>query len=79
MMEQLRDRTWKAECDGCSEAVHTGQKSFQQAVNYISRAEGWENRELKDRWRNYCPRCAEEADPDLNIAGVGFFKRAIGD
>jgi hypothetical protein len=41
MIDQLEDRTWKAECDGCGEVSRTGQKSFQQAVNYISRAEGW--------------------------------------
>jgi hypothetical protein len=80
MIEQLEDRTWKAECDGCGEVIRTGQKSFQQAVNYISRAEGWDNRKLKDgRWRNYCPRCAEEADPDLDLTGLHLFKNLASD
>jgi hypothetical protein len=39
MIEQLEDRMWKVVCDGCGEAIHTGQKSFQQAVNYISRTQ----------------------------------------
>jgi hypothetical protein len=73
-MLRLESRTWKAQCDGCPKAIDTGQKSFQQAVNYLSRAEGWESRKLRDGWRNYCPQCSEEADPDLEIAGIGFIK-----
>jgi hypothetical protein len=49
MIEQLEDRTWKVVCDGCGEVIHTGQKSFQQAVNYISRAESWDKPEAERR------------------------------
>jgi Fe2+ or Zn2+ uptake regulation protein len=79
MIEQLQDRTWKVECDRCGEVIHTGQKSFQQAVNYISRAEGWESRETRGIWRNYCPRCREEANPDMDLAGIGFTKKIADD
>jgi hypothetical protein len=35
---------------------------------------------LKDgRWRNYCPRCAEEADPDLDLTGLHLFKNLASD
>jgi hypothetical protein len=68
-----------ATCDGCGKKVNTGQRSFRQAVNLISRAEGWSNQRLRGVWINYCPRCAEEAD-DLGNIGVGFTKRpAIDD
>jgi hypothetical protein len=47
---------------------------------YISRAEGWDNRKLKNgTWRNYCPRCSEEADPDLDFVGLGFTKKPASD
>jgi hypothetical protein len=63
-----------AKCDGCSIEIRTGQTSFQQAVNYISRAEGWRNERPRGVWANYCPRCAEAAD-DIDIVGIGFSKR----
>ncbi len=67
---------WKAECDGyCGTVCFTGQKSFQQAVNYLSRAEDWDNRKVQGTWRNYCPRCAGVGDPDLELAGIGFGKK----
>ena len=51
-----------AECDGCDHAaIDTGQRSFQQAVNYTSRAEGWEVRKIRDEWWTICPRCADIA------------------
>jgi hypothetical protein len=34
---------------------------------------------MRDGWRNYRPRCAKEADPDLDLAGLGFTKRSIDD
>jgi hypothetical protein len=71
--------TWTATCDGCGAKIDTGQKSIMQAGIYLSRAEGWDNRKLKDGWRNYCPQCAEEADPDLDLAGIGFTKKLIDD
>src|ERR1700722_19104076 len=49
-----------AYCDGeCGAVVHTGLRSFYQAINYISRAEGWDNRKRDDGWHNYCQSCAE--------------------
>jgi hypothetical protein len=70
---------WVAECDRCGATINTGQKSFQQAANYLSRAEGWDSWEHDGVWRNYCPRCIEGGDPDLDRAGIGFTKRSIDD
>jgi hypothetical protein len=78
MIVQLRNKSWQAQCDGCGTAVNTGLKSFRQAATYISRVEGWDNRELRGVWNNYCPACAAEAD-DLGIVGVGFTKRRATD
>jgi hypothetical protein len=78
-MITLEGGSYVAQCDGCGETINTGQRSFQQAVNYISRAHGWDNRKTKDGWRNYCPRCGEEADPDLDIAGIQFTRKPIND
>ena len=68
-----------AECDRCEETLNTGQKSFQQAANYLSRAAGWDSWEHDGVWRNYCPRCIEGGDPDLDRAGIGFTKKRIMD
>jgi hypothetical protein len=77
-MIRLAGRVWIADCDGgCGTSIDTGQKSFRQATIYLSRAEGWDNRKLRDGWRNYCSRCAEEADPDLDLACLGFTKTSI--
>ena len=67
---------YSVSCDGCGTTINTGLRSMQQAANYISRAENWENQKLKHgQWRNYCPNCAEDADPDHDIAGVGFTRK----
>ena len=72
-MFRLEGGRYKAICDRCRETTDTGQRSFQQAINYLSREEGWESRRLKDgKWRNYCPRCGEEGNPDADLAGLGF-------
>jgi hypothetical protein len=69
-----------AYCDGeCGALVHTGLRSFHQAINYISRAEEWENRKREGEWHNYCPRCSEYADPERELAGIQFGRRAIPD
>jgi hypothetical protein len=79
-MIRMVGRNWVANCDGgCGSEVDTGQKSFRQATIYLSRAAGWDNRKLRDGWRNYCPACSEEADPDLDLAGIGFSKRFVDD
>jgi transcription elongation factor Elf1 len=65
-----------AYCDGCGSRVETGLKSFHQAVNYLSRVAGWDGRQLRNGgWKNYCPTCSEQADPDLDRAGIGFTKK----
>jgi len=74
----LKGKTYVAECDGCGESIDTGLRSFRQAVNYISRAEGWENRKIRNFWRNFCPKCIEAGDPDLDQIGVTF-RRTIED
>jgi len=72
-MIALKGGKYVAECDGaCGESVDTGLRSFQQAVNYLSRVENWENRKLRGQWWNFCPRCGDIANPDLDRVGVGF-------
>jgi hypothetical protein len=79
-MIRLMEGKWIADCDGgCGISIDSGQKSFRQATIYLSRAENWDNRKTREGWRNYCPQCAEEADPDLDLAGLGFTKRRIDD
>jgi hypothetical protein len=67
-------RSYVGKCDGCGDEVHTGQKSFHQAVIYLSRVEGWRNDKRRGVWDNYCPRCAEAAD-GTDIVGIGFKRR----
>ena len=62
-------------CDGCTETCDTGLTSFHQAMNYITREEGWERRPLRGQWLHYCPRCREYAQPELDQAGVYFGRR----
>lgn len=78
-MITLENGSYVAKCDGCSAEIDTGQRSFQQAVNFISRAEGWENRKARQQWWNFCSRCSEAANPDLDHVGVGFTVRSIAD
>lgn len=68
------DKKYQFECDGCGEVIYTDQKSFRQELN-VSRVESWEHREIRGTWRNYCPRCTEEANPDLELAGLYIFKK----
>lgn len=76
-MITLERGSYVAKCDGCSAEIDTGQRSFQQAVNYISRAEGWENRKTRQQWWNFWSRCSEVANPDLDRVGVGFIAKSI--
>ena len=79
-MITLKSGAYVAECDGgCSTEIDTGLRSFRQAVNYISRAEGWENRRTRGQWWNFCPRCSETANPELDHVGVGFTLKAPDD
>lgn len=67
---------YEIECDNqCGAVLRTRLSSFHQARN-LSVVEGWEHQRIEGReWRNYCPRCAEEAmNPDLDRVGVYFFK-----
>ena len=41
-----------ASCDRCGQTINTGQKSMQQAANYLSRAEGWDSWPRGRVWRN---------------------------
>jgi hypothetical protein len=61
--------------------IKTGQRSFQQAANYLSRAENWDSWENGGDWRNFCPACVAEGDPDNDFgrAGIGFGRREISD
>lgn len=80
MIRQRADRTWVAYCDGeCGASVVTGLKSFRQAANYISRSEGWDNRKRGDDWFNYCPSCAEYAQPERENPGIYFGRKVIPD
>jgi hypothetical protein len=78
MISQVNGK-WMAKCDRCDRSINTGQKSFQQAANYLSRAEGWDSWEHSGEWTNYCPRCIEGGDFDLDRAGIGFTKKWIAD
>jgi hypothetical protein len=54
-----------ASCDKCGRTINTGLKSMQQAANYLSRAEGWDSwRKRGEAWRNFCPDCVVDGDPD---------------
>ena len=77
-MIELVNGVYVATCDGCGTKVNTGLRSFHQAVNYISRAEGRANRRPRGVWSNYCPRCGDDAD-DLGIVGIGFTKKPADD
>lgn len=70
-----------ASCDRCGETLNTGLRSMQQVSNYLSRVEGWESWKPGGEWRNYCPKCIEGGDPDLERerAGIGFTRRPISD
>jgi hypothetical protein len=70
---------YSAICDGCGATINTGLRSMQQVANFLSRVENWDNRRLKDGWRNYCPQCSESADPDADLAGIGFIQKASFD
>ncbi len=69
-MFKQKDGKYQIECDGgCGAVNYTGQRSFHQARN-VSSVENWEHRRPPNgKWRNYCPRCAEEANIDLELAG----------
>lgn len=66
-----------ASCDRCGQTINTGQKSMQQAANYLSRAEGWDSWPRGRVWRNFCPGCVEGGDPDsdLDRVGIGFSRK----
>ena len=79
-MIRLERGRYVAHCDGeCGASVNTGLRSFHQAINLISRVEEWENRKGEGGWRNYCPNCREYADPERELAGIHFGRRAIPD
>ena len=78
-MIRLEGQRYVAYCDGeCDASVDTGLRSFRQAVNYV-RVEGWDNRKRRDRWFNFCPSCAEYAQPELDRVGVYFARRMVSD
>jgi hypothetical protein len=69
----LKGGRYVAECDGsCNAKIDTGLRSFQQAVNYISRVECREIRKTRGQWWNFCPRRGDAANPELDRVGVGF-------
>jgi hypothetical protein len=67
------------QCDGCSASCNTALTSFHQAMNYVTREEGWERRRLRGQWFHYCPQCGEYAQPELDQAGVYFGRKTIDD
>lgn len=81
-MIELVNGNWVATCDGgCGARLNTGQRSIQQAANYLSRAENWDNIKHSRTWRHYCPRCTEGgiSDPDMDHVGIGFTRRGWAD
>lgn len=81
-MIQLEGGKYVAYCDGgCGKSINTGQRSFRQAANYLSRAEEWDSVEHDGVWRNYCPDCVRGGlpDPDIDKIGVGFTQKRVWD
>jgi hypothetical protein len=80
-MLKFTKRSWIASCDKCGTKINTGQRSFQQATIYLSRVESWDSWEHGGDWRNFCPICVSEGDPesDLDQVGIGFGHRQIFD
>jgi hypothetical protein len=74
MFDQV-DKKYQIKCDGCGTVNYTDQRSFHQARN-VSSVEGWDHRQLRGVWHNYCPRCAEDANPELELVGIHFFKKS---
>jgi hypothetical protein len=66
-----------AKCDRRPTTYNTGLKVFQQAVDLLSRAEGWESIEHGRGWKNFCPACSDERifDSEADGVGIGFTKR----
>jgi hypothetical protein len=78
-MFRLVNGKYEIERDGCGEVNYTGQRSFHQARN-VSSAESWVHQRPQGRgWLNYCPRCAEEADPAAELAGLYIFRKSSDD
>lgn len=67
-----------ASCDRCPRTYNTGLTKFQQAVDLLSRSEGWENIEHGGGWKNYCPSCSDERvfDSEFENVGIGFSRRS---
>jgi hypothetical protein len=79
-MIRQENGNWVAYCDGdCGASVNTGVRSFQQAVNYLSRAERWDSRKYRDLWFNYCPSCGEYGRPEIDRTGLHFTRKIISD
>ncbi len=70
-----------AYCDRCPKSYNTGLKIFQQAVDLLSRAEGWESVEHGRGWKNYCPQCSDARtfDSEFENVGIGFTGRSVND
>ena len=72
-MISLKNGAYLAECDGgCGAQFNTGLRSFHQAVNLLSREEGWQNCKARGQWWNFCPQCGDLTNPELDRVGVGF-------
>lgn len=79
-MIRLESGQYVAYCDGeCGSTLKTGLRSFHQAINYMTREADWQNRRSGKDWRNYCPGCAELADPERENAGLFIGRRFIPD
>jgi hypothetical protein len=48
------------ECDGCGEALDTGQVDFDSAWNFAKR-EGWRAKKIGLEWEHECPECQLES------------------
>jgi hypothetical protein len=72
-MITLQQGTYVAKCDGCEAELDAGLRSFHRAINLMSRVEGWANRRAGGQWWNFCPRCEDAANPELD-RGVGSTK-----
>ena|ERR1700730_1121902 len=49
---------------------HAIDRAVRFDLNRRCSEENWEQRSQGGNWRNYCPRCAEDATLDLGLAGL---------
>lgn len=44
-------------CDGCNDALETGERDFDDALAVFRDNPGWQVRRQGNDWQHYCPDC----------------------